>query len=330
MRLSMSVLFLAVSLLWAPSVRAADSVKLAVMYFENQGNPDLEMLKVGLAQMLITDLSAEKRFEVVERTRLNELLAEQDLQKTQAVDQETAVNLGRIIGARYMVLGSYFEMMGQLRVDARVVDVETSRIVSVGARHAATDLWDLHDEMVQAIAGAVADAEVRRGAWDKAHPPQPRLRMRGDSGAALDDESDAVAQVDSADDAVLDDESYGMGEGVVVQSAPGALRRGSARRGSPGPKASKKSSKKSSGGKVASAEPAPPPPAPEPAAESEVPADSTPAAPKDPMGAAIAFSEGLDFLDRKDMTRARKRFERALELDPELEDARSELASLSI
>ena len=30
------------------------------------------------------------------------------------------------------------------------------------------------------------------------------------------------------------------------------------------------------------------------------------------------------------MTRARKRFERALELDPELEDARSELASLSI
>ena len=272
MRLPLTALFLAASLLWAPAVRAADSVKLAVMYFENSGNPDLEMLKVGLAQMLITDLSAEKRFEVVERTRLNELLAELELQKTATVDQETAVNLGRVIGARYMVLGSYFEMMGQLRVDARIVDVETSRIVSVGARQAATDLWALHDALVGAIASAVADAEQRRGAWDEAHPPQPRLRMRGATEGAAE------------------------------------------------PAAASEQPKTSARGKASSAEPAPPPPPPQ----------ATPAPPKDPMGAAIAFSEGLDFLDRKDMTRARKRFERALELDPELEDARSELASLSI
>jgi TolB-like protein len=303
MRLTLSVFLLAASLLWSPAVRATDATTIAVMYFENQGNPDLEMLKVGMAQMLITDLSAEKRFEVIERTRLNELMAELDLQKTEAVDQATAVNLGRIIGARYMVLGSYFELMGQLRVDARVVDVETSRIVSVGVRQPATDLWNLHDELVGAIADAVAEAELRRGAWDKAHPPQPRLRMRGDSGAARDNDDESAPQ----------------------------LQRGGARRGAPAPRpASKKSKKKSSGGKVGSAEPAPAPPTPEPAAEAEATAESTPAPPKDPMGAAIAFSEGLDFLDRKDMTRARKRFERALELDPELEDARSELASLSI
>ena len=60
------------------------------------------------------------------------------------------------------------------------------------------------------------------------------------------------------------------------------------------------------------------------------PEPPTPAAPADPMGAAIAFSEGLDFLDRKDLTRARKRFERAVELDPTLDDAKTELASLSI
>lgn len=264
----MRLLLVAIALLTlVPSpARADEAVKLAVMYFENQGNDDLSMLRVGLAQMLITDLSAEQRFDVVERTRINEILAEQDLQATDKIDPDTAVELGRIIGARYMVLGSYFELMGQLRVDARVVDVATSRIVSVGSRQPATALWDLHDELVGAIADAVAEAEKRRGAWDEAHPPKPRLRLRGTQGAApMSDDSEV--------------------------------------------------SKKSSSAPAAS-----PAPTPEP----------TPAPPADPMGAAIAFSEGLDFLDRKDLKRARKKFERAVELDPTLEDAKTELASLSI
>jgi len=314
----MRLFLAALVLLLALPVHAAEPVptepvKLAVMYFENSGNDELEMLKVGLAQMLITDLSGEKRFDVVERTRLNELLAEQELQKTDKVDADTAVNLGRIIGARYMVLGAYFEVMGQLRVDARIVDVATSRIVSVGSRMPADNLWDLHDELVGAIADAIADAEIRRNAWDAAHPPKPRMRMRA---PAMNDDSDrdAGSMGESFDDSV--DESANFGEEVAEEIVEAPVRSTAGRGGGGGG-----GGKKKGGGKAATAEAKP---APEPSAE------PTPAAPKDPMGAAIAFSEGLDFLDRKDVSRARKRFERALELDPSLEDAKSELASLSI
>lgn len=308
----MRLFLAALVLLLALPVHAAEPVptepvKLAVMYFENSGNDELEMLKVGLAQMLITDLAGEKRFDVVERTRLNELLAEQELQKTDKVDADTAVNLGRIIGARYMVLGAYFEVMGQLRVDARIVDVATSRIVSVGSRMPADNLWDLHDELVGAIADAIADAEIRRNAWDAAHPPKPRMRLRA---PAMNDDSDRDAG--SMGESFDDSESFG--EEVVDSPVRSTAGRGGGGGGGGG-------KVKKGGDKAATAEAKPAP---------ELGAEQTPAAPKDPMGAAIAFSEGLDFLDRKDVSRARKRFERALELDPSLEDAKSELASLSI
>ena len=222
----MRLFLAALVLLLALPVHAAEPVptepvKLAVMYFENSGNDELEMLKVGLAQMLITDLSGEKRFDVVERTRLNELLAEQELQKTDKVDADTAVNLGRIIGARYMVLGAYFEVMGQLRVDARIVDVATSRIVSVGSRMPADNLWDLHDELVGAIADAIADAEIRRNAWDAAHPPKPRMRMRA---PAMNDDSDrdAGSMGESFDDSV--DESANFGEEVAEEIVEAPVR----------------------------------------------------------------------------------------------------------
>ena len=37
--------------------------------------------------------------------------------------------MGRLLGARYMVLGGYFELGGVLRIDARLVEVETGRVL---------------------------------------------------------------------------------------------------------------------------------------------------------------------------------------------------------
>ena len=50
----------------------------------------------------------------------------------------------------------------------------------------------------------------------------------------------------------------------------------------------------------------------------------------DPLGAALAFSEGLDYLDRQDIPRAREALRRAVELDPGLDDARAELSRIDL
>jgi TolB-like protein len=108
---------------------------VAVIYFDYQGkSEELVALKKGLANMLISDLAGNDAYRMVERERLEDVLAEMKLQSSKNIDQSTAVKAGKLLGAHYLVLGSYFDVMKQLRVDARIVEVQTGRVVqSVGA-----------------------------------------------------------------------------------------------------------------------------------------------------------------------------------------------------
>ncbi len=65
-------------------------------------------------------------FEYVERTDLSKAIKELKLQDTALVDPATASKLGKIVGAKYVIVGSYQKVEDALKVDARVVDVETS------------------------------------------------------------------------------------------------------------------------------------------------------------------------------------------------------------
>src|SRR4029077_14015275 len=88
----------------------------------------------GVAQMLISDLAAIDTIRVVERERLQAVLDEQKLGHGGKIDSRTAARIGKLLGARYLVLGTYFDAMGAFRADARLVNVETCQIVkSIGA-----------------------------------------------------------------------------------------------------------------------------------------------------------------------------------------------------
>ncbi|WP_158502105.1 CsgG/HfaB family protein [Vitiosangium sp. GDMCC 1.1324] len=116
-------------------VLAADKPTVAVLYFDYEGDTaGMKLLKKGLAQMLISDLSAHESVRLVERERLQQVLDELKLNQSDKFDPETANRIGKLLGARYLVMGGYFDVMNTLRVDARVVETETGRIIrSVGA-----------------------------------------------------------------------------------------------------------------------------------------------------------------------------------------------------
>jgi TolB-like protein len=136
---------------------AARKPTLAILYFEYGGrNPDLAPLSTGLAEMLISDLAGTESVTIVERQRLQAVLDEQKLSAGGKVDPRTAVRLGRLLGARYLVLGSYFDMGKNLRADARLVDVETSRIVTAfGANGVADDFMAIETQLATRIATAL-------------------------------------------------------------------------------------------------------------------------------------------------------------------------------
>ena len=127
---------------------------VAVMYFTNgaigSAHAELEPLRKGIADMLVTELASNPRIRVVERDQLQKLLEEQNLSRTDNIDPTTAVKLGRVLGAGHMIFGTYVtDFKNNMRLDVRAVDVETSRIVYT---ETVTDKTDNFMAMISRIA----------------------------------------------------------------------------------------------------------------------------------------------------------------------------------
>jgi TolB-like protein len=122
----------------APAVVAAQATDqrptVAVLYFNNgsfgPGAKDYDLLGRGVADYLIGELSGNPAVRVVERDQIGKITAEQDLGTSGRVDAETAVRIGKLLGARYMVTGGYIaDPKGNVSLNARVFEVETSKII---------------------------------------------------------------------------------------------------------------------------------------------------------------------------------------------------------
>ncbi len=143
-------LALAVGLMAPPVAQGQDTRPgIGVWIFENGGSygqdaENFEALRVGLQQILMTELARNPAMRVVERSQLNALIAEQDLGAGGRVDPETAAQVGRIIGAKFMVVGGFVDWFGDFRLDARIVDCETSEIITaIGLREQREELYQL-------------------------------------------------------------------------------------------------------------------------------------------------------------------------------------------
>jgi TolB-like protein len=122
---------------------------IAVLPFDNGGSygqdkENFEALQLGLPAMLISELSKNPAARLVDRRDINQLLSEQNLATAGRVDAATAAKIGKLVGARYMILGSFVDFYGDFRVDARIVDVETSEILKVvSSRKDRNKLFDI-------------------------------------------------------------------------------------------------------------------------------------------------------------------------------------------
>ncbi len=127
---------------------ASDPV-LAVLYVDNHsGDAAYDVLEKGLADMLVTDLSAQG-LTVVERARLEALIDEQKLQGTKFFDPGTAVKVGKGLGATHVVIGALAAMQPELRLDLRLIEVATTKIVvTAKVVGPANTLFDLEQQLV--------------------------------------------------------------------------------------------------------------------------------------------------------------------------------------
>jgi TolB-like protein len=113
----------------------SDRAALAVLNFRNTTEKEqaarFQPWEYGIATMLSTDLESLGVFNIVERERLRDIVREFELQSSDLVDSQTAVKVGRLVAADYLLTGSFSEMKGELRIAVQVFSVEKG--VQLGA-----------------------------------------------------------------------------------------------------------------------------------------------------------------------------------------------------
>jgi TolB-like protein len=98
----------------------------------------------AVSAMLVTELTSRPGLRVIERQRLKDILTEQKLALSGRVDESTAIKVGKLLGAQYVVHGSAVSWAGDLRMDVQAVDVETGKVLeAVKKQDKATNLLNM-------------------------------------------------------------------------------------------------------------------------------------------------------------------------------------------
>ena len=101
---------------------------LAILPFQNAtGQAKFDWLAVGVAESLTTDLKKATGIFLVERMKIEAALKEMKLGR--ALGIEDAAQIGKQVGAGVVLIGSYQMLGDQIRVDSRMVEVESGQIL---------------------------------------------------------------------------------------------------------------------------------------------------------------------------------------------------------
>ena len=147
-------LIILLSLLHHPGL--AEKTIIAVGSFEVIGGiSDADYYRHGLPLAVSDKLSKISDLHVVERSNLNKILEELNLSQTGIVDETTAPQVGNMLGAKIMLIGSVQKIEDEIRVMVRGVNVSTSRIdfsvEETASIRSGRDLFELEDVLTQKI-----------------------------------------------------------------------------------------------------------------------------------------------------------------------------------
>ncbi|MGE4658832.1 MAG: CsgG/HfaB family protein [Gammaproteobacteria bacterium] len=115
---------LAILLLLFSFVSAQETI--AVIEFEGKGISQVEAS--ALSDELEIHLSNFGGYTVVERGKMEEVLEEQGFQQSGCVSEECAVEVGKMLGTKVIVVGSISKVRSTFSVNSKIVDVQTGGI----------------------------------------------------------------------------------------------------------------------------------------------------------------------------------------------------------
>ena len=122
--------------IWSPWAGPASLTQngrpaVAVLYFENQtGDESLDWMRMGLTDMLVTDLSQDTNIEVLGTDRLFQILDGLNRADDRVISADVIQQIAERAGVDRVLVGSYFKAGEMIRINARLQEAGTGRIVS--------------------------------------------------------------------------------------------------------------------------------------------------------------------------------------------------------
>lgn len=95
-----------------------------------------------VAGVLASELANIDKIQIVERSQMDDVLAEQSIQMTGAIDTETVVKIGQLIGVDAIIVGNLTDYVSwnavavygsTITFSVRMIDTESGRVVLSGA-----------------------------------------------------------------------------------------------------------------------------------------------------------------------------------------------------
>ncbi|MDO8734541.1 MAG: CsgG/HfaB family protein [Elusimicrobiota bacterium] len=126
---------------------------LAILPFNNNSKTEeLNYLQSSLSELIANDLVNYKIFKLVEREKIDAVFKELALQKTGIIDEKTAVQIGKLLGAKYILLGSFIGSGNVIRLDARLSAVETGKTpIMAYSKDVSKNLLKIHQSLINKI-----------------------------------------------------------------------------------------------------------------------------------------------------------------------------------
>jgi len=123
----------------------AQKMRLAIMDLnpENVSKPTARMV----SEMLRTELFNTGLFRVIERSEMDSILKEQGFQQSGCTETECAVEVGKLLSARKILVGTVGKLGERYIINARIVDVELGEM-EFGDRAVADSEGELTDAVV--------------------------------------------------------------------------------------------------------------------------------------------------------------------------------------
>ncbi|MBI5664010.1 MAG: hypothetical protein HZC49_02800 [Nitrospirae bacterium] len=111
------------------ALQVGSRMRMSVLPFESKDQGSA--LDVLAYEHLIGDFVEQKRFSIIERTKLEQVLMEQKLTREKLTDPKNSIQVGRLMTADAILVASFNETGNSIEFIARVINTETSEVMEV-------------------------------------------------------------------------------------------------------------------------------------------------------------------------------------------------------